>query len=612
MTTLANDPHTQGLYKASRIAQKAGIAVHSLPPGTASREIMDLIGRVDPDYIGLSYRLSPAVGVHELKRFIGVLSRNGLLRKASGRPRKIGFAGLPETVRAVEQSRGNLPCEVFTMPQDDDLLQRAARVLRFFDVSGSHGKAILEELKSELYPPTIPELDELAKEIVADDSYVAEPPLPIPSAAARRSLPERIRQSEMPILRAHFGIPDESIKPTVEGIARLAEARVLDEISLGSSDLSQRYFGRPEEFAHRKNDGGVPYNTFEDLVELAEAARRGNFPSLKPYSHVVDLVGFIGTCVRAGMLIGAHQAIPLYWFNELDGRGPMTVPESIHEHLAAVRELSRRGIPVEMNDPNQWSSRWAHDTIITADYGLVTAVMVDAGVRDLVLQMQFNKPRETGDLADLAKMTAGLQLADELLPARPDKPTIRRETRTGIGYLDPNSEYAKFQLARSTLLQMMVSSDIIHVVSYCEADHVATVEDVIDSSKLVRRCVRIFKQHQPDLLKYLDDPIVLQRREFLLDQSRFLLRRIAQIHSSNRAVDQGALRLLVPCFANAETLVEALRRGYMTAPGIFHRDYSAAGKITTGPTQNGFIDCLNPQTGLTMTEEARLALLNSG
>ena len=620
LATLGNDPHTQGLYKASRIAQKAGIAVHILPPGTAVQEVMDLIHRENPDYIGLSYRLSPDVGVREFTHFLNLLNRTGLLRKADGEMRKVALAGLPETMRTIEKSKGNLPCKVFTMQQDNDLLRRATRVLRFFDVSGSHSTAILEELKSELYPPTIPELDELARAVTADDSYMTEPPLPIPSPTARRSFTWRIRESDMPILRTHFGVPDQSIKPTVEGIAKLAESRVIDEISLGSSDLSQRYFGKPEEFVHRKNDGGVPYKTFEDLIEFVEAARRGNFPSVKPYAHVVDLVGFIDTCIKAGMLIGAHQAIPLYWFNELDGRGPMTVPESIREHLAAVRKLAQLGIPVEMNDPNQWSSRWAHDTIICADYGLITAVMLNAGVRDLVLQMQFNKPRETGDLADLAKMTASLELANELLPLRPDRPSIWRETRTGIGYLDPDPDIAKFQLARSTFLQMMISPHVIHVVSYCEADHAATVKDIVESSKLVRRCVRTFKQYEPDLTKYLNDPIVVERREFLLKEARFLLQRIAHLgqssdvvrHRSPQAVDRGALRLLAPQLADAGTLIEALRRGYVAAPGIFHPAYPAGRRLTTGPTQNGFVDCMDPQTGLVMPEEVRLSFLESG
>ncbi|MEA3375677.1 MAG: hypothetical protein U9R72_05705 [Chloroflexota bacterium] len=622
LATLGNDPHTQGLYKASRIARRAGIAVRLVPPGTAISEIMDLIHRQNASYVGLSYRLSPDVGLRELTHFLNLLDESGLLRRADGAPRKVAFAGLPETIRAVEESGHSLPCQVTTIPQDDDLLDRAARVLRFFDVPDSQSQAILRELEGELYPPTILELDQLARAVTADDSYREEPPLPIPSPAAMRSLSQRIGESDLPVLRTHFGVPGASIQPTVEGVAELAESRVIDEMSLGSSDLSQRYFGRPEEFTRRKNDGGVPYQTFHDLLELAGATRRGNFPSIKPYAHVVDLVDFVDTCLRAGMLIGAHQAIPLYWFNELDGRGPMSVAESIVEHLAAVRRLAERGIPVEMNDPNQWSSRWAHDTIICADYGLITAVMLNAGVRDLVLQMQFNKPRETGDLADLAKMTASLQLVNELLPPGVERPRIWRQTRTGVGYFDPDPDRARFQLARSTFLQMMVSPHIIHVVSYCEADHAATVEDIVDSSRLVRRCVRTFRQHERELKKHLHDPTVVERREFLVKEARFLLRRIARLGQGGpaargrgrRARDGTTLGALVPDLADAGALHGALRRGHMAAPGIFHPSYPAGRSLTTGPTRNGFIDCLDPRADArsgVMREEARLSFLGA-
>lgn len=609
LTTLGGDPHTQGLYKVMRIGRRAGVAVHVLPPGASEHDLMEAIHRLDAEYIGLSYRLSPEVGLRELVRLLRTLDRNGVLRTRGGRRRKVAFAGLPETIRAVKQSSDKLPCKVMTMPQDNDLLRRAGRVLDFFEVRADHQAPIMEAIESELYPPTIPELDQLAAEMAADESYRAEPPLPVPSEQARESFTRRIQDSPGPILRTHFGIPDESIKPTVEGVAAVARARVVDEISLGSSDLSQRYFGRPAEFVGRKNDGGVPYKTFEDLLELVEATKRGNFPCIRPYAHVVGLVNFIDTCLRAGMLRGAHHAIPLYWFNELDGRGPMTVPESIREHLAAIRELAGRGIPVEINDPNQWSSRWAHDAVIAADYGLISAVMIHSGVRDMVLQMQFNKPRETGDLADLAKMSAGLQLAREMASEAAEPPRIWRQTRTGIGYFDPDPARAKLQLARSTLLQMMVSPHVIHVVSYCEADHAATVEDVIDSSMLVRGCVKVFEQHKPDLMKHMDDPVLLGRREQLLNEGRLLLGRIATLSRKYRPGGHEGLAGRRDCLADPDALIEALRAGYMAAPGVFHPAYAHAGKIMTGPTRNGFIDCLDPETGSALPESSRLARL---
>ena len=608
LTTLGNDPHTQGLYKVSRIARRAGIEPHILPPGTPESDVMEAIHRLDATYVGLSYRMSPEVGLRQLIRFLSMMDRDGLIRRADGTPRKIAFAGLPETMRAVTQSKGKLPCAVHVMPQDNDPLESATRVVAFFDVAGDLRKSILNDLRAELYPPTIPELGRLAKEVVADDTYKAEPALPGPSEAAKKSFTRRIRESNIPLIRTHFGIPADSIRPTVEGVRKLAEAAVVDEISLGSSDLSQRYFGLPDEFAGRKNDGGVPYKTVDDLLELVEAARRGNLPGMKPYAHVVDLVGFIDTCVRAGMLTGAHQAIPLYWFNELDGRGPMSVPESLREHVAAVKELARRGIPVEMNEPNQWSSRWAHDAIIVADYGLIAAVMAHCGAHDLIFQLQFNKPRETGDLADLAKMTAGLQLAKEMIPPATGARGMWRQTRTGIEYLDPDPALAKFQLARSTFLQMIVSPHVIHLVSYCEADHAASAEDVIDSSRLVRRCVRIFAEHREALLTYLDDSSVVGRRESLLEQARLLLRRIAHLNVGCDVPDNAPMSALVPWLADPDTLVEALRRRAIAAPGIFHPEYVTPG-MTTGTTPSGGIDCLDPDTALPVSEQVRLSRL---
>jgi hypothetical protein len=173
---------------------------------------------------------------------------------------------------------------------------------------------------------------------------------------------------------------------------------------------------------------------------------------------------------------------------------------------------------------------------------------------------------------------------------------------------------------------MMISPHIIHVVSYCEADHAATVKDIVESSKLVRRCARIFRQYEPDLTRHLKDPIVVERRGFLVKEARFLLQRIAHLGQSSdvarplakrrspQAVDGGTLRLLVPRLAHEGTLIKALRRGYLAAPGIFHPGYPAARRLTTGTTRNGFIDCLDPQAGkrpVVMREEVRLSSLGS-
>lgn len=609
LATLGDDPHTQGLFRVARIAQKAGLTAHVLPPGTPVEAMLASVHRHDPAWLGFSYRLSPDVAVREFRHCLGRLASEGLLTRSAGGMRRVALAGLPEAMRAMQGLTADLPCAVWTMPQDRDLVRACGRLLEFFEVPAAQRATVLEDLRPELSPPRFPELDQLARAVAGGDDYRNEPPLPIPSEAARQSYTARIREMDLPLLRTHFGTPAPTITPTVEGVAALAEARVVDEISLGSSDLSQRYFGDPAAFAGRKNDGGVPYKTFDDLVTLFQASRRGNFPGMKPYAHVSGLVPFVETCVRAGMLVGSHQAVPLYWFNELDGRGPTPVRESIREHQAAVRELARRGIPVEMNDPNHFSSRWAHDTVIVADYALITATMLANGVKDLVLQLQFNKPRETSDHGDLAKMLAGLDLAGELVSGSNLGARLWRETRTGIDSFDPDPDAARHQLARSTFLQMIVDPHAIHLVSYCEALHVAGVDDVIDGSRLVRRCVRVFRRHAPDLYRLTRHPLVVARRAHLAAEARHTLRHIAALATGRPVEAKTPLAALIGSLADPDALYRALATGVMAAPGIYHRGYPAARDVVTAPVGYGFIECLDPETGAVRTEAGRLSKL---
>ncbi|MBM4073157.1 MAG: cobalamin B12-binding domain-containing protein [Planctomycetes bacterium] len=607
LATLGDDPHTQGLFRVARIAQKAGLSAHVLAPGSSLDELLECVHRFNPGWLGLSYRLSPDVAVQQYRQTLQRLAAEGWLRHPNGQPRRIALAGLPESMQAVERIRAELPCEVWTMPQRSDPLGASARVLEFFDVAAGQKQRILAELKPELFPPRFPELDELASQVADNDDYRDEPPLPVPSARARGSYVERIREMDMPLLRTHFGVPAPTIGPTVAGIAALAEARVIDEISLGSSDLSQRYFGIPEAFRDRKNDGGVPYSSFEHLVEMFQASRRGNYPGMKPYAHVTGLVPFVETCLRAGMLTGAHQAVPLFWFNELDGRGPTPVHESIREHLATVRELARRGIPVEMNDPNHFSSRWAHDTVIVVDYALITAAMLANGVQDVVLQLQFNKPRETSDHGDLAKMLAGLDIARQMTDSAGAR--LWRETRTGIDSFDPDIDAARHQLARSTFLQLIVDPHAIHLVSYCEALHVAGVEDVIDGSKLVRRCVRVFRQHAGDRLRLRQHPLVVERRARLFAEAQLTLRYIAALDGNRPPPASATPAALVPRLADPDVLFRALDSGVLAAPGVFHPSYKAARNVVTAPVAHGFIECLDPETGAVRREQQRLSHL---
>ncbi|MBD5338551.1 MAG: hypothetical protein HDR98_05465 [Bacteroides sp.] len=587
-TSLANDPHTEGMHNASKIAELGGIEGVILPPSLDYNAFYEAIHLYHPRYIGLSYRQNPQVAVDEVFKVVNYLYSSGLVKPEDNV--KIQVAGLPKTIEILDEKIHELPLKIELCQNSTDIRKRITETVDFFDIVKDREK-IIEQIYEEVVPEGIEIFDQLADEAVRNDEYKNEPPLPIPSVKACNDYVTRIQESEIPVLRSHFGIPDETIEPTVEGIRELANARVLDEISLGSSDLSQRYFGHPQKFEILKNDGGVPYKNEEDLRRLYQASRTGNFPGVKPYCHVTDLVKFVHQCLDAGMLKGVHQAVPLFWFNELDGRGPATVRDSIKEHFECVRELAKAGIPVEMNDPNQWSSRWAHDSMIVTSYALISAVMSECGVKDMVFQMQFNKPKETGDYADLAKMSAGMEMAKRLSLGRANPARILRETRTGIESLSADMNLAKWQLARSTFLQLCMDPHIIHIVSYCEANYAARPADIIDSSKLIRRAVRIFRDNKEDIMRYTQNPIIEERKKFLIQESETLLNGIIQLSPMYQSVP---LEYMASQVANPDILATAIERKIISAPGIVNKKYK--GDFITKSMKYGMIDVVDSFT----------------
>lgn len=598
-TSLANDPHTEGMHNASKIGALGGVGSMIFPPSQDYTSFYEAVHKYRPKYIGLSYRQNEKIAVDELTKVVHYLAMTGLVKPKDDV--KIQFAGLPKTIEILKAKVSEFPLHVILCESSPNVRERITETVDFFDIIENRN-LIIDKIYEELVPKSIEIFDQLADEAICNDDYKNEPPLPVPSMDGCCDYVKRIQEAPFPVLRSHFGIPDKTIWPTVEGIRQLAEARVLDEVSLGSSDLSQRYFGHPEMFEQLKNDGGVPYKDYADLVALYQASRCGNYPGVKPYCHVTDLVNFVHQCLDAGMLKGAHQAVPLYWFNELDGRGPATIRESVKEHFAAVRELAKVGVPVEMNDPNQWSSRWAHDTIIVSSYALISAVMTMCGVQNMVLQMQFNKPKETGDYADLAKMQAGLEMAKRISLGRSNPANILRETRTGIESLSADMNLAKWQLARSTFLQMCMDPHIIHIVSYCEANYAARPEDIIDSSRLIRRAVRIFQENKEDILRVIDNPIVKERKDFLISESSYLLHEIAKL---NPKYDTCPIEALAQYLGNEDVIASSIENKLMTAPGIVNAKYRA--DYQTKPMKYGMINVVDDYTNpRIVTERERL------
>src|SRR3972149_3263667 len=224
-----------------------------------------------------------------------------------------------------------------------------------------------------------------------------------------------------------------SLDDTVRGAHEIAEARVLDVLSIAPDQNAQEFFFRPESMRPELDGaGGVMVRSPDDFRIIFKATRTGNYPLLRCYSGTNDLVKW------AAMLrdtIGiAWGAVPLFWYSQLDGRSRRPLAVAIRENCDTMAWYASTGIPVEVNDSHQWSLRDAPDAVAVAAAFLAAYNAKRAGVRNYVAQYMFNNPRGTSPSMDIAKMLAKIQLIEGLQDG-----TFRvfREARTGLNSLPP-------------------------------------------------------------------------------------------------------------------------------------------------------------------------------
>jgi hypothetical protein len=154
---------------------------------------------------------------------------------------------------------------------------------------------------------------------------------------------ERIHWKQpYPLLRHHFGLP--TLAESVDGIRKIAESQVLDVISLGIDQDAQENFFHPErQDPRRKGAGGVPVRSAQDYSLLFQASRCGNFPLMRTYSGTDDFILLAELVTET--IQNAWCAIPLFWFNQMDGRGPWDLEGSIREHQQVMKWVWRAWHP---------------------------------------------------------------------------------------------------------------------------------------------------------------------------------------------------------------------------------------------------------------------------
>jgi methylmalonyl-CoA mutase cobalamin-binding subunit len=529
--------HVAGVTKFLRLAEAAGWRTIFLGPAVPVERVLEVAAAEDADLVGVSYRLTPETGERLLAEFAEAADD---LRQRGVR---FAFGGTPPVAA------------------------RAARIgffERIFD-----GSQPSEEVTAYLRGGTVE---------ATEEAY--------PQATV-----ERIHwKAPYPLIRHHFGLP--TMAATVEGIARIADARVLDVISLGTDQDAQENFFHPErQDPRRTGAGGVPVRTADDYRALYAASRRGNYPLMRTYSGTDDFVRLAEMYVDAINI--AWAAVPLFWFNAMDGRGPHDLESSIRLHQELMAWYGHRGIPVELNEPHHWGMRDAPDVVFVVAAYLSAHNARACGVRDYIAQFMFNSPPGLSDAMDLAKMLACLRLIE---PLAGEDFRIYRQARVGLLSHPLDPEAARGHLAAATYLQMALKPHIIHVVGHTEADHAATAEDVVAACKVARRAVENALAGAPDML---ETARVQERAAQLAAEARLALDAICDL-----AGPQVADPLTDPA-----TLSRAVTSGILDAPQLRNNRFGR-GEVVTRIDGRGACVAVD-RDGRELTETKRLALRRS-
>ena len=533
--SIGNCVHVAGVIHFLALAEAEGYATKFMGPATPVGALLSAVEAERPDIVAVSYRLTPEVGAQLLSEL------------AAGRER------LPYEPRWVFGG---------TKPVAD-----IARSLGFFDFVSDGYDDISDSVR---FLRGVPAGDEpetwgstLADRVAASYPY--------------------------PVLRHHYGRP--TLEETVRGVREIAESKALDVISLGTDQNAQQFFFRPEGMDPEFDGaGGVPVRSAGDFESLKAASRCGNYPLMRCYSGTEDVGRY------AEMLLGtidnAWAAIPLCWYNELDGRGGRTLRTSLGQAQALMRWHAERGVPVEVNEPHHWGLRDAHDVIPVAMAYIAAYNAKRAGVSRYIAQYMFNNPNGLSFSMDLAKVLAMIELAEEL---KGPGFMMYRETRAGLALFNADPDVAKGQLAASTLVQMSVRPHIVHVVGYCEADHAATAEEVIASCRIARGVIR---HSVDDRIALERDERVIARKEELLSEARYLLDFIRGEYSDRPDP-----------LANPDVLTDCVERGYIDAVHIQKGGRDRGTLKTT--ISGGMCVAVDPESGRPLTEEERLSKLGA-
>ncbi len=597
------DAHTLGVSTVGKLLEDCGYRVHIGDAAVAAA--VAEIGKINSisllvawikahgiTRLGFSYRLDPANAALNFGRVFRQLQDHRMFKEQGGTLVRLYFAGLPPACARITAEYGD-KVPVF---MGDETQVETLRML------GVPEKRIPSEITGSA------QYDEdrmaFARELVEADAYRMQLPVDHSGYAGfgtrSDTLEARIRnkrlRQQLPLMRVHVGpySPNyaEARKEFISWLHTLRDTRFLDIVSVGSSQLSQSDFGT--DWGDRPNGGGVPINSVQDLEDIRAAASPMLVRTYSSTRHVPAMAE-----VYEKHLNIAWHALSLWWFNRLDGRGPNDLRTTLGEHLETLRVIARHNKPFEPNIPHHFAFRGGDDHSYVLSSYLAAIAAKRIGVKQLVLQTMLNTPKYTWGIQDLAKARALLQLVRGL---EDQDFTVYHQPRAGLDYFSPDLQKAKAQLASVTCMMDDVEPadpqgpDIIHVVSYSEAVHLATPPIINESIQITLHALQAYRRakkagHMDDMLHHTE---VEERTRELYHGVKETVRTLEQ---------------RIPDLYSAQGLYEVFRRGVFAVPYLWEgRDeFKEAVRWKTGLV-NGGVQVLDEQ-GAVISPEARMGMI---
>lgn len=501
----AHDAHTIGIqsaasllldcgYKVIRADEQVEMALSHITDERAREELIDWISHNNINRVGLTYRLDKADALRIFGYFIEELKKKQMLASQGGPVDAIFFGGLPESCSAIKKEFGNL-------------------VNCFQGGESARDSLITMGVPSEVIPPEMLEVSQydddreiFAKEIIDKGEYhylKSQPTGTYPEFGSRQdSVLKRLRANrtgtlgKRPLIRAHVGPYSsdqkrfEAIRECADWARQLAGSGLLDIFSLGTSQLTQSNFG--EDWRGKINGGGVPINSPDEYVQIYEAARPLLLRTYAGTKNISELAQMYEKTINI-----CWHAMSLWWFNLLDGRGPYDLYTNLKQQILAIRYVASTGKPFEANVSHHFAFRGADDVTYIVSAYLAAKLVKQLGIKTFILQNMLNTPSSTWGVQDLAKSRAMLTLVRSL---EDENFKVLLQPRAGLEYFVADPYKAKIQLAAVTCLMDDIeannesSPELLHVVSYSEASHLATPEVIDESIKITLYTLKEYRR----------------------------------------------------------------------------------------------------------------------